>query len=127
MQPRKLPLRFYIQNAIAEISVLRQQVKDIGRQQTKGSAGDDIGGIVGGGGALLFPDFCVMLFQHGGQGRELRRFQLGKVLPVPKHQIAAGDTPSGELFLRDLAVVLCRLDQIFQILLVLRLSARNAS
>ena len=62
-----------------------------------------------------------MLFQYGGQRRELRRFQLRKVLPVPKHQIAAGDTPGGELFLRDLSVALCHLGQIFQILLVLRL------
>ena len=62
-----------------------------------------------------------MLFQHGGQGRELRRFQLRKVGAVPKHQIAAGDTPGGKLFLRDLAVALCRFGQVFQILLVLRL------
>ena len=106
LQPRKLPLRFHFQNTVAEKVVLRQQVKEIAHQQTKGAAGDDVGGIVGGGGTLLFPDFCVVLFQHGGQGRELRHFQLRKVLPVPKHQIAAGDTPGGELFLRDLSVAL---------------------
>ena len=121
LQPRKLPLRFHFQNTVAEKAVLRQQVKEIAHQHTEGAAGDDVGGIVGGGGTLLFPDFCVMLFQYGGQGRELHRFQLGKVLPVPKHQIAAGDTPGGKLFLRDLSVALCRLGQIFQILLVLRL------
>ena len=67
-----------------------------------------------------------MLFQHGGQGRELRRLQLRKVLPVPKHQIAAGDTPGGKFFLCDLAVALCRIGQIFQILLVLRLSRQES-
>lgn len=66
-----------------------------------------------------------MLFQYGGQGRELRRLQLRKVLSVPKHQIAAGDTPGGELFLRDLSVALCRLGQIIQILFVLRLSRQE--
>ena len=121
LQPRKLPLRFHFQNTVAEKAVLCQQVKEIARQHTEGAAGDNVGGIIGGGGALLFPGFCVVLFQHGGQRRELRRLQLRKVLHVPKHQIAAGDTPGSELFLRDLAVALCRLGQIFQILLVLRL------
>ena len=121
LQPRKPFFCFHFYNTVAEKAVLRQQVKEIAHQHTEGAAGDDVGGIVGGGGALLFPDFCVVLFQHGGQGRELRRLQLRKVLPVPKHQIAARDTPGGELFLRDLAVALCRLNQIFQILLVLRL------
>jgi len=125
LQPCKLPLRFHFQNTVAEKAVLCQQVKEIAHQHTEGAAGDDVGGIIGGGGALLFPDFCVVLFQHGGQGRELRRFQLGKVLPVPKYQIAAGDTPGGKLFLRDLSVALCRFGQIFQILFVLRLSRQE--
>ena len=106
LQPRKLPLRFHFQNTVAEKAVLRQQVKEIAHQHTEGAAGNYVGGIIAGSGTLLFPGFCVMLFQHGGQGRELRRFQLRKVLPVPKHQLAAGDAPGGELFLRDLAVVL---------------------
>ena len=29
LQPRKLPLRFYIQNAIVEEAILRQQLKEI--------------------------------------------------------------------------------------------------
>ena len=62
-----------------------------------------------------------MLFQNGGQRRELCRLQLGKVGPIPKYQIAARDAPGGKLFLRELSVALCRLGQIFQILLVLRL------
>mgnify|MGYP007026093931 FL=1 len=60
-----------------------------------------------------------MLFQHGGQGCELRRFQLRKVLPVPKHQIAAGDAPGGELFLRDLAVPPGGVDQVLHVPAVL--------
>lgn len=65
LQPRKLPLRFYIQNTIAEEAVLCQQVKEIAHQHTEGAAGNDVGGIVSGG-TLLFPNFCVMLFQYGG-------------------------------------------------------------
>lgn len=67
LQPRKPFFCFHFYNTVAEKAVLRQQVKDIGYQQTKGAAGDDVGGIVGGNGALFFPDFCVMLFQNVGQ------------------------------------------------------------
>ena len=35
LQPRKLPLRFHIQNTIAEEAVLRQQVKKIAHQHTE--------------------------------------------------------------------------------------------
>ena len=66
-----------------------------------------------------------MLFQHGGQRRKLRCFQLGKVSPVTKHQIAAGNEPVVELFLRNLAIVLCRLDQIFHVLRVLHLPGKE--
>ena len=54
LQPRKLPLRFHIHNTVAEISVLCQQVKEVAHQHTEGAAGNDVGGIVGGGGTLLF-------------------------------------------------------------------------
>ena len=64
LQPRKLPLRFYIQNTITEISVLCQQVKEIAHQHTEGAAGNDVGGIIAGSCTLLFSDFCIMLFQY---------------------------------------------------------------
>lgn len=48
LQLRKLPLRFHFQNTIAEISVLRQQVKEIAHQHTEGAAGNDVGGIIAG-------------------------------------------------------------------------------
>ena len=125
LQPRKPFFCFHFYNTVAEKAVLCQQVKEIARQHTEGAAGDDVGGIVGGGGALLFPDFCVVLFQHGGQRCELRRLQLRKVLPVPKHQIAARDTPGGELFLRDLAVALCRIQKVLHIAFVLHLPGQE--
>ena len=66
-----------------------------------------------------------MLFQHGGQRRELRRFQLGEIGPVAKHQIATGNEPVIKLFLRDLAVVLCRLDQVCHVLRILHLPGKE--
>ena len=66
-----------------------------------------------------------MLFQHGGQRRELRRFQLGEIGPVAKHQIAAGNEPVVKLFLRDLAIVLCRLDQICHVLRILHFPGKE--
>ena len=106
LQPRKLPLRFYIQNTITEISVLCQQVKEIAHQHTEGAAGNDVGGIIAGSCTLLFSDFCIMLFQYGSQRRKLRRLQFGKIIPVPERQVASGNKPVVKLFLRDLAVVL---------------------
>ena len=58
LQPCKLPLRFHIQNTIAEISVLCQQVKEIANQHTEGTAGNDVGGIIAGNGMLLFLIFA---------------------------------------------------------------------
>ena len=106
LQPYKLPLRFYIQNAIVEEAILRQQLKEIAHQHTEGAAGNDVGRIVVGGGTLLFLDFCIMLFQHGGQRRELCRFQLGEIGSVAKHQITAGNEPVIKFFLRDLTIML---------------------
>ena len=91
LQPRKLPLRFYIQNTITEISVLCQQVKEIAHQHTEGAAGNDVGGIIAGSCTLLFSDFCIMLFQYGSQRRKLRRLQFGKIIPVPERQVASGN------------------------------------
>ena len=73
------------------------------------------------GGTLLFPNFCVMLFQYGGQRRKLRLLQLGKVRLVAKHQITAGNEPVIKLFFRDLTVMLCRLDQVCHVIRVLHL------
>ncbi len=124
LQPRKPFFRFHIHNTVAEISVLRQQVKKIAHQHTEGAAGNDVGGIIGGSGTLLFPDFCVMLFQNGGQRRKLRCLQLGKVRLVAKHQIATG--ASRQNFSSAIStIVLCRLDQICHILLVLHLSGKE--
>ena len=72
LQPRKPFFCFHFYNTVAEKAVLCQQVKEIAHQHTEGAAGNDVGGIVSGG-TLLFPNFCVMLFQYGGQRRKLRQ------------------------------------------------------
>lgn len=66
-----------------------------------------------------------MLFQNVGQRRKLRRLQLGKIRLVAKHQIATENEPVIKLFLRDLTIVLCRLDQVCHVLRALHLSGKE--
>ena len=65
LQPYKLPLRFYIQNAIVEEAILRQQLKEIAHQHTEGAAGNDVGGIVSGGTLLFLIFLSILLFCAG--------------------------------------------------------------